>query len=594
MSLLMDALKKAEQEKKEAAKRLKEAQAQSGEELELADDDQVDQAAPSNEIPQVEKAEDTSNVEVPDQSHASLSLEAIEYSDTGEEPQIKDVKEDDSAIEEGVEDITLENPDIFIPELSMTDDDKRSENQVSSKPEPESKSDQEPDLDQTFANTDIGLPESTPPSTPVELSFEDTVQSDKPDKFYDTISESKPVTSVISAAELVQDIGGGKDQPTPVAAQTVFTAIGTGRDMEGVKWTVFLVLCLVVAVSLSVIYYFKIVPINIESSSPLVAKGIETDPTTLPPVQIPEEILQGAVIADTGNEELPSEVGADNILATEDTAEAEEIITDDKNITEQSDTVVSMQEPESSTELTKVIPKDVAKLLPPKSGFETALTEEPRGLPQNIEVDPSIIKITRSKSRAENDKVINSAYLAYKNGNYRVAEDSYREVLENSPENKDALLGLAAIELIKGNIQQAYSLYYKVLKLYPRNNVARSSLISMHNGKNPEQSESAIKLMLQQEPESAFLYFTLGNIYASQSRWPDAQQAFFDAYKFESSNPDYAFNLAVSLDHIGQIKTALDYYNVALQLADNGTVNFNTATVLSRINSLSSIKDSSK
>ncbi|MEE9551961.1 MAG: hypothetical protein V3V89_02845, partial [Gammaproteobacteria bacterium] len=90
-------------------------------------------------------------------------------------------------------------------------------------------------------------------------------------------------------------------------------------------------------------------------------------------------------------------------------------------------------------------------------------------------------------------------------------------------------------------------------------------------------------------PEAPFLYFTLGNLYANQSRWADAQQAFFDAYRLATNNSDYAYNLAVSLEHIGQNSTALDYYNVALELADDSRVNFNTATVIARIDALSDI-----
>ena len=591
MSLLMDALKKAEQEKKEAAKRLKDAQAHTGEELELAEKDQVDLTKSPDEEQQIAQPEETPNEEVSDKPHTTLSLEDIESTSSSGEFKQPVIKEGDSPDVKDIGDITLENPGIFVSELSIEGQDRKSEDLAGPAPEPEQKPapapvpEPEVDLDQTFANSGVEIEETS--SKPVELAFEDTVQSNEVDDIYDTISESRPVTSVISAAELVNDIGGGKDQPTPVAAQTVFTAIGSGRQIEGVKWVVFLVLCLVVATSLSVIYYFKIVPINIESSSPLVAKGIETDPATLPPVEIPEEILQGAVISGSSIEEPAIGPEHDEILATEDTGTVEDIKTGEENLAEQVDEVIT-KKPDSSLELSEVIPKDIAKLLPKNTEQDIALTEQPRGLPQNIEVDPSIIKITRSRTGSKFDEVINSAYLAYKNGEYKIAEDNYRIVLNDNPENKDALLGLAAIELIKGDTQKAYSLYYRVLKLYPHDSVARTSLISMQDGKNPEQSESAIKLMLQQEPESAFLYFSLGNIYASQSRWADAQQAFFDAYRFETSNPDYAFNLAVSLDRIGQNKTALDYYNVALQLADNGNVNFNTATVLARINSLSS------
>ena len=53
-----------------------------------------------------------------------------------------------------------------------------------------------------------------------------------------------------------------------------------------------------------------------------------------------------------------------------------------------------------------------------------------------------------------------------------------------------------------------------------------------------------LKQLIAREP-SAYLYFTLGNIYADQNRWPDAQQAYFQAHHLQPDNPDYAYNLAV-------------------------------------------------
>jgi Flp pilus assembly protein TadD len=47
------------------------------------------------------------------------------------------------------------------------------------------------------------------------------------------------------------------------------------------------------------------------------------------------------------------------------------------------------------------------------------------------------------------------------------------------------------------------------------------------------------------------------------------------------------FNLAVSLDQLGQIETALNYYRKAMALADRQPVNFNTSAILARIRSLS-------
>jgi len=567
----MDALKKAEQDKKEAAKRLKEAQAQAGGELELADSGSRDLKASAEDKTAMEQAEETAEAEISGERSKPLSLETVEpVEDSGlknklEVSEAVTVKKDD-------EEITVEHPEISVPELSVAEEVKEADKTEKSAP----------DLNQTFALTNLDVEKSSE----AEVSFADTVQTEKSEEFYDTISEFSAITPVVSAAELASDIGGGKDQPTPVAAQTIFTAVGSGSEKEGVKWAIFLAAFIVVTASLSVIYYYKIVPANIESSLPIVAKGIGIDSGSLPVVEIPEEILQGAIITEARNEKSQSE---SNSMVEHSGLEpdiiAGEGIKDDVVI--ESDLPAATVEEESGISITDIIPKEIAEIFPITTGKEMPVISENQTLARNIEVEPAAIKISRSKAKDKHDELINAAYADYIKGNYGIAQASYQKVLNTKPNNRDALLGLAAIAYIKGDMQYAYTYYRNVLKLYPRDSIARTALINMQGGNNPGQSESTIKVMLQQEPEAAFLYFSLGNIYATQSRWADAQQAFFDAYRFESNNPDYAFNLAVSLEHVGQAKTALDYYTVALQLADSTIVNFNTAAVLARIDALS-------
>jgi Flp pilus assembly protein TadD len=215
------------------------------------------------------------------------------------------------------------------------------------------------------------------------------------------------------------------------------------------------------------------------------------------------------------------------------------------------------------------------------------VAEESHVLPEKIQVDQSAIAISRTKSVDKKDQLINTAYNEYNKGNFAVAVAAYQGVLKDMPENRDALLGMAAIAWRKGNIQNAYEYYLKVLRLYPKDTVAATGIISLQDYADPLRSESTIKLMLREQPDAAFLHFALGNNYASQSRWPEAQQAFFEAWRLQSDNPDYAYNLAVSLDQIGQAHPAMEYYRKALELADTTQVSFNTASVLARVNDLS-------
>ena len=179
------------------------------------------------------------------------------------------------------------------------------------------------------------------------------------------------------------------------------------------------------------------------------------------------------------------------------------------------------------------------------------------------------------------------AYEALQNGDNARAKGLYEQVLKADPRNMDALLGLGAIALNDGRIDDASRYYQQVLELDPRNSYAQAGLISIVGGADLQASEFRLKQLIARDP-SAFLYFSLGNLYAEQAQWPSAQQAYFQAFQRQSDNPDYAFNLAIGLEHIGQNRLALDYYRKALDLSfKKGHANFDQSLVIQRVGQLS-------
>jgi len=172
-------------------------------------------------------------------------------------------------------------------------------------------------------------------------------------------------------------------------------------------------------------------------------------------------------------------------------------------------------------------------------------------------------------------------------GDFAAAKERYEKIVTDFPDSRDGLLGLGAIAMYEYDRERAFAIYSRLLTIDPKNSIAKTALINLAGEAGQINRESSIKLMLHDNPESSFLYFTLGNVYASQSRWAEAQQAFFDAYRFDSTNPDYALNLAIALDRLGQIESALDYYNTALNLSAGKQVVFNEAKVLARIETIS-------
>jgi tetratricopeptide (TPR) repeat protein len=200
------------------------------------------------------------------------------------------------------------------------------------------------------------------------------------------------------------------------------------------------------------------------------------------------------------------------------------------------------------------------------------------------------IKVTAGSTTPVVNPLLTEAYGALGAGNLDASQRIYNQVLRSDPGSIDALLGLAAIATQQGNADEASRRYVKVLELDPRNALAQAGLIGMLGRADPQSAETRVKQLIAREPSSAYLFFALGLTYVDQKRWPDAQQAFFQAHQLQPDNPDYAFNLAVALEHIGQPKPALDYYRRAVQLAaGKARINFSTVTAEERIGKLEKV-----
>jgi len=208
-----------------------------------------------------------------------------------------------------------------------------------------------------------------------------------------------------------------------------------------------------------------------------------------------------------------------------------------------------------------------------------------RGVPQEASAKPARdgVSITRTQRPGQVDPDITAGYEALQAGNITAARERYTRALGRDPANRDALLGLAAADLKSGHPREAERIYRRMLELDPRDPIANGALAGLRPERDPALTESHLKTLISQHPDSPVLNFALGNHLAAQARWADAQQSYFRAYSLDPSNPDYAFNNAVSLDHLGQHRLAEEYYNRALALASEGRANFDRAQASRRL-----------
>ena len=344
----------------------------------------------------------------------------------------------------------------------------------------------------------------------------------------------------------------------------------------------------------------SISPNSMESHQPIVAQTqppISPEPfeVTHPPIEqsniipAPEPINQVKAVEDKPSRDQ-STVSTENLLANTTIRTAmTKLIADEvaKQFAVKMTQIATEQKSTKATATSSPTPADLPSAtktrLPEKNQPNTTVPIPPE--PTATTTESTQMPTLHKNLTEQMNNELSSAYKSFHQGNEKLAYDTYHRILQQDPNNRDALLGFAALAVRHGNISLARQYYQQVLQSYPQDPHAQVGLINTLNYQ-PANSESQLKLLLEKSPQSAYIYFSLGNLYANQGRWAQAQQAYFDAYRYESSQADYAYNLAISLDQLNQTGAALNYYQQALRLAQNQQVNFNQPAVQKRVQTL--------
>jgi len=196
------------------------------------------------------------------------------------------------------------------------------------------------------------------------------------------------------------------------------------------------------------------------------------------------------------------------------------------------------------------------------------------------------VKLARTEVKPRVPPQVEEGYEALLAGDLATAHARYAAGVEADPTNVDALLGLATVDARSGDIPAAAGAYRRALALDPQNATALAGLAALASDARPDALEFQLRSDLALHPDSAALQLTLGNVYAAQGRWADAQAAYFEAHRLQPENADIAYNLAVSLDHLGQRRPAADFYRRALASRRGATSQFDAAAAARRLEEL--------
>ncbi|WP_426343031.1 hypothetical protein ACN9MU_15845 [Pseudoduganella sp. R-32] len=195
------------------------------------------------------------------------------------------------------------------------------------------------------------------------------------------------------------------------------------------------------------------------------------------------------------------------------------------------------------------------------------------------------VQFVRGTGSVQVVPAVQNGYAALQSGDLATARQQYDLALLQDPNNRDALLGSAAVALREHDGRQASGNYLRLLELDPNDPEALAGLTELRPG-DLQADETRLRGLARQHPDSGPVQFALGNLFARQGRWPEAQQSYFRAFSTMPENADYAFNLGVGLDRMNQPRLAQTYYRRALELAQASPPGFNVETVRKRLQAL--------
>lgn len=219
--------------------------------------------------------------------------------------------------------------------------------------------------------------------------------------------------------------------------------------------------------------------------------------------------------------------------------------------------------------------------LTPREAFAKKLKEAPLAAEA-----PVALKLSQSFQPSPVNPELARAYEALSSGDMDQARALYARRVQADPLSLDAQLGLATVAARSGDRALANRHYRDALAIDPRNEIAIAGLLAIAGEGSLASFETQLRTLLSQNPGAASLQFSLGNLLASQNRWVEAQQAYFEAYRLNGNVADHAYNLAVSLDHLGQSRLAREYYQKSLALQVRTRGQFDSAAVAKRVQEL--------
>ncbi len=153
-------------------------------------------------------------------------------------------------------------------------------------------------------------------------------------------------------------------------------------------------------------------------------------------------------------------------------------------------------------------------------------------------------------------KLYQEAFYESKNKKYESAIIKFEKILQQYPQDRIALSGVASSYHRIGEFELANDYYLKVLKLYPNDQKATNNFLTLLAEEAPDESLLELLKLDRISKNNPVLKAQIANLYVYKKDYEEALNYIQYAIVIDNNNLSYHFNKAVILNKLGLKKEA--------------------------------------
>jgi tetratricopeptide (TPR) repeat protein len=206
--------------------------------------------------------------------------------------------------------------------------------------------------------------------------------------------------------------------------------------------------------------------------------------------------------------------------------------------------------------------------------------EEKKYTPEEMNI-VMVDKVKIDKDLREKEKL---AYNSVLIGQYEIAIQIYKEILQKEPKNLYAKYSLAVVYQRLSQFKQAKNIYYELLKSDAENkDEIINNIIAILTEESPREAIYMLTRLTIQNPQRHYLFASMALAYEKISDYNSAIKNYTKALDLDYGNMNYCYNLGVLYDQNKEYEKALEMYSNVVKNNDSSNRDIAIDSVKRRI-----------